>query len=112
MIILTDKAKAHFTKLLKQEGIEGIDDKRGLKFNQISLAIDAAIDGQGVLLGIEAMARKDIKEKRLCIPFDISLPLEMSYYAVHPKAADYHHHAVDLFIEWILEEAKSEPQIK
>jgi len=96
---------------LKQEKIKGIDHKRGLKFNHNSLALDSAIDGQGVLLGIEALARKDIKEGRLCVPFDISLPLEMSYYAIHPESVDSNQHAVNSFIEWLIEEAKSEPSI-
>jgi len=103
--------RPQWSKWLKQEGIKGIDHERGLKFNQISLAIESAIDGQGVLLSIEALARKDIEEGRLCIPFDISLPLEMSYYAIHPESADSNHHAVDSFIKWIMEEAKSEAQI-
>jgi len=105
------KGRPQWSKWLTQEGIEGIDSERGLKFNHISLAIDSAIDGQGVLLAIEALARKDINEGRLCIPFDISYPLDMSYYAIHPKSTDYNHHAVDLFIDWIMEEAKSEPEI-
>ncbi len=106
------EGRPQWSKWLQQEGIKGIDHERGLKFNQISLAIDSAIDGQGVLLSIEALARKDIKEGRLCVPFDISLPLEMSYYAIHPETADYNHHAVDSFIEWIMEEAESEPEPK
>ena len=105
------KGRPQWNKWLKQEGIQGIDHERGLKFNHISLAIDSAIDGQGVLLSIEALARKDIEEGRLCVPFDISLPLEMSYYAIHPESADYNHHAVDSFIEWIMEEVKTEPEI-
>lgn len=106
------EGRPQWSKWLQQEGIKGIDHERGLKFNQISLAIDSAIDGQGVLLSIEALARKDIKEGRLCVPFDISLPLEMSYYAIHPETADYNYHAVDSFIEWIMEEAESEPKIQ
>ncbi len=105
------KGRPQWSKWLKQEDIKGIDHERGLKFNQISLAIESAIDGQGVLLAIEALARKDIEEGRLCVPFDISLPLEMSYYAIHPESADSNQHAVDSFIEWLMEEAKSEISI-
>jgi LysR family glycine cleavage system transcriptional activator len=96
---------------LKQEKVKGVNHERGLKFNHNSLALEAAIDGQGVFLGIEALARKDIEEGRLCIPFNISLPLKQSYFAIHPESADSNQHAVDSFIEWITEEAKSEPKI-
>ena len=105
------QGRPQWSKWLKQENITGVETERGLKFNHISLAIEAAIDGQGVLLGIEALARKDIKEGRLCIPFNISIPLEMSYYVIHPESADSNQHAVDSFIEWLMEEAKSEPVI-
>jgi len=105
------KGRPEWSNWLKQEGIEGIKHERGLKFNHISLALDAAIDGQGVLLGIEALARKDIAEGRLIVPFDISLPLTNSYFAIHPKTADSNQHAVDSFIRWVLEEAQSELEI-
>lgn len=105
------KGRPQWSNWLKQEGIKGINHERGLRFNHNSLALDSAIDGQGVLLGIEALARKDIEAGRLCIPFDISIPLDMSYYAIHPESVDSNQHAVDSFIEWLIEEAKSEPKI-
>lgn len=105
------RGRPQWSKWLKHAGIEGIDYERGLRFNHISLAIDAAIDGQGVLLAIEALARKDIEEGRLCVPFESSLPLDMSYYAIYPETADSNQHAVDSFIDWIAEEAKAEPEI-
>lgn len=105
------KGRPQWSDWLEQEGIKGVNHERGLRFNHNSLALESAIDGQGVFLSIEALARKDIQEGRLCIPFDISLPLEMSYYVIHPESADSNQHAVDSFVEWILEEAKSEPQI-
>jgi LysR family glycine cleavage system transcriptional activator len=91
---------------LKHAGVAGVKVDRGLRFNHISLAMDAAIDGQGVLMGIETLARSDIEAGRLCQPFDLSLPLERSYYVIRPESMDSNRHAVDVFIEWIIEEAK------
>ena len=71
--------------------------------------MDAAIDGQGVLLRIEALAKNDIATGRLCQPFDLGLPLKRSYYVIQPESVDYNQHAVDAFIEWIQEEAKAQP---
>lgn len=101
------KGRPQWKNWLKQESIEGINHERGLRFNHISLALDAAIDGQGVLMGIEALARKDIEEGRLCIPFDISLPLKNSYFAIYQQSAVSNQQAIDSFIAWITEEAKS-----
>ena len=97
-----------WSKWLKEAGVQGVKHDRGLRFNHISLAIDAAIDGQGVLLGIKALAKNDIEAGRLCIPFQQTMPIEMSYYAIYPESAESNLHAVDSFIKWILEEAKSE----
>lgn len=105
------KGRPQWSRWLEQTNTKGVDYERGLKFNYISLAIDSAIDGQGVLLAIETLAKKDIEEGRLCVPFDISFPLEMSYYAIHPESTDSNQHAVNSFIEWLMEEAQSEPQV-
>ena len=91
---------------LKHAGVTGVKVDRGLRFNHISLAMDAAIDGQGVLMGIETLARSDIEAGRLCQPFELSLPLKRSYYVIRPESMDSNRHAVDAFIEWIIEEAK------
>ncbi len=95
---------------LKDAGVQGVKHDRGLRFNHISLAIDAAIDGQGVLLGLKALAENDIEAGRLCIPFPQTMPIEMSYYAIYPESTESNRHAVESFIKWILEETESERQ--
>ncbi len=99
-----------WSKWLKDAGVQGVKHNRGLRFNHISLAIDAAIDGQGVLLGLKALARSDIEAGRLCIPFSQTMPIEMSYYAIYPESAESNQHAVESFVKWIVDEAQSEPQ--
>lgn len=106
------KGRPEWKKWLKTAGVTDVKVDRGLRFNHISMAMDAAIDGQGVLLGIEALARNDVAAGRLCQPFDLSTPLKRSYYVIQPESVDSNQHAVDAFIEWILEEAKSEPAHK
>jgi len=102
------KGRPEWEAWLKHAGVTGVQVDRGLRFNHISLAMDAAIDGQGVLMGIETLARSDIEAGRLCQPFDLSLPLKRSYYVIRPEAMDSNRHAVDAFIEWIIEEAKND----
>ena len=99
-----------WSKWLKEAGVHSVKHDRGLRFNHISLAIDAAIDGQGVLLGLKALAENDIEAGRLCIPFPQTMPIEMSYYAIYPESAESNRHAVDSFITWILQETKSQRQ--
>lgn len=102
------KSRPRWSKWLKEAGIDNVNVERGLRFNYISLAMDAAIDGQGVLLGAEALARNDIKAGRLCTPFDLSIPLKRSYYIIQPESSNSNQHAVDSFVKWIKQEAKSE----
>ncbi|AOJ06068.1 transcriptional regulator GcvA [Burkholderia mayonis] len=62
-----------------------IDPHRGPRFNQSSLAIDAAIAGHGVALVSDQLVGRDIQAGRLCRLFDFALPLSVGYYIVHPN---------------------------
>lgn len=55
---------------------------RTIKFSQTSLAIDAAIAGQGVALADDALVEEDIEAGRLCRPFDVSVRGDMGFYLV------------------------------
>lgn len=94
-----------WAKWLKLQGVEGINANRGLHFNHVSLALDAAVDAQGVLLSIKPLAQADIDAGRLCIPFDLPMPLEHAYYVFRPQSAPLNQRACDVFVEWLLEEA-------
>lgn len=91
---------------LRLANIDGVDVKRGLHFNHVSLAMEAAIDGQGVLLSMDVLAQHDIEAGRLCMPFGPSMPLEHAYHVIRPKAATSNQRAADAFIGWIIEQAR------
>ncbi|HPE59189.1 MAG: transcriptional regulator GcvA [Thiothrix sp.] len=93
---------------LKLAKVEDVDSQRGIHFNQISLAMGAAIDGQGVLLSMDELARYDIEAGRLCIPFPLSMPLDHAYYVIRPQSASTNLDAVNAFVTWILAEAQTE----
>ncbi|WP_175769013.1 transcriptional regulator GcvA [Burkholderia cenocepacia] len=61
-----------------------VDPHKGLRFNQTSLAIDAAVAGQGIALATEPLVERDIAAGRLCKPFDFAFPLSMGFYLVYP----------------------------
>lgn len=90
---------------LKAAGVDHKDGDRGLKFNQSSLVIEAAVAGKGVALAKAALALADLEAARLVIPFDLTTPTEFSYYVVHPpsKASSP---AVKAFKEWVIAEAE------
>jgi len=87
-------------------GVEGIDPTRGLHFSQIALAIQATIDGQGVVLGNTSLVADDLDAGRLVRPFELALKGEanFAYYVVSPRSvAD--RPLVSAFRDWLFEEA-------
>ena len=88
-------------------GIKDVDLSKGAVFNQSSLALDAAANGQGVALGRSALAAPDLLVGPLVQPFDYSLPVAYAYYIVCPKpTAD--RPKIKVFREWLISEAKAD----
>jgi LysR family glycine cleavage system transcriptional activator len=84
-------------------GIEGIDPTRGPSFDLQLSAIQAAVDGLGVMLGRTALVGDDLAAGRLVAPFDLVLPAGAAYYVVTPpETAD--EPRVRAFREWLLSE--------
>jgi LysR family transcriptional regulator, glycine cleavage system transcriptional activator len=107
------------TTLLQDYGTEwsewideaGIDPETldwGAEFMDTSLAIQAAIDGQGVILGHTVLAHDDLKSGALVAPFDLRTPYDCAHWFVcrdgmenRPEIAAVH--------DWLKSEAKSFP---
>ena len=89
---------------LKAAGVDHKAGDRGLKFNQSSLVIEAAVAGKGVALAKAALALADLEAARLVIPFDLTTPTEFSYYIVHPPSKSSSA-AVKAFKAWVMKEA-------
>jgi LysR family glycine cleavage system transcriptional activator len=84
--------------------VGGIDTERGVVFNQTSMAIDAAIQGQGVAMARTALAAWDLLAGRLVRPFELSIEAPFALWIVCPKAtADLP--KIATFREWLLAEA-------
>jgi LysR family transcriptional regulator, glycine cleavage system transcriptional activator len=91
---------------MQASGIKDFDDTRGLHFSQTSLAVQAAINGQGVALGDSNLVADDLAAGRLIKPFELSLraPPQYAYYVISPlETADAP--MVKAFREWCLREA-------
>lgn len=91
---------------LELADVEGVDTRRGLHFNHVLLVLAGAIDEQGVGLSMEPLAQYDIDAGRLCIPFDLKMPLENAYYVIRPEQ-ESGNESVEAFVSWILEEVSS-----
>jgi LysR family glycine cleavage system transcriptional activator len=85
-------------------GVSGVDLAHGPILNQASMAIDAAVDGQGVVLARTALAAWDLIGGRLVRPFDIAMPASYAYWIVCSKAVAKLPKIV-AFSDWLLAEA-------
>ena len=92
----------------KARGVRNIDPARGLQFNSSIMAIQAALDGQGVALGRSVIVRGDIESGRLVRPFsDAVEKTRCAYYLVYePQMAGSP--KLEAMREWLLEEIARE----
>jgi LysR family transcriptional regulator, glycine cleavage system transcriptional activator len=66
-------------------GVTDVDVSRGLRFNSADHALDATVEGAGVLLALDALAYDDLRTGRLVMPFDLTLSSGRCYSFVCPK---------------------------
>lgn len=71
---------------LKLAGVADIDTERGPRFSNSLLALEAALEGQGLALVLTPQVETDLAAGRLVAPFSISMPSSYAYYLVMPEA--------------------------
>ena len=89
---------------LKAAGVTGIDASRGPHFSHAVLALEAAIEGVGVVATMPALAAEELATGRLVTPFPLRVPLSSAYYLVCEENAATRP-AVAAFRTWLIEEA-------
>ncbi|HEX2115501.1 MAG TPA: transcriptional regulator GcvA [Alphaproteobacteria bacterium] len=94
----------NWSKWLEAAGVPNADVSHGPVLNRASMAIDAAVDGQGVALARTSLAAWDLINGRLVRPFPIALRLSKMYWIVCPKATAALP-KIAIFREWLLAEA-------
>lgn len=92
---------------LEAFGVEGVDASRGTRFSHTMHALEAAAEGQGVLLAIDRLAAPDVAAGRLVVPFDLRQPLRAGYALVTPRGW-LGRPKVRAFRDWLLETATAD----
>lgn len=102
---MEEDAAPNWRMWLRAAGVEGVDVERGPRFSADSMAVEAAAEGQGVVLASAALVEGDLRSGRLVRPFPPSICQATSfcYYLVYPetRAADP---KVTAFRDWLLGE--------
>ena len=91
-------------------GVGGVDAKRGIIFNQASMAIDAAVDGQGIALARTALASWDLISGRLVRPFRQAFDAPYAFWIVCPKSTAALP-KISAFRDWLLKEAANDARL-
>jgi LysR family glycine cleavage system transcriptional activator len=105
--LLHDVFTVDWAMWLRRAGI-AIDPHRGPTFLSSDHAIQAAVRGEGVVLGRSALVADELAAGRLVRPFELSLPAGFAYYVVCPARA-VHRPNVKAFRDWLMAEALRAP---
>jgi LysR family glycine cleavage system transcriptional activator len=100
-----DDGRSKWKMWLTAAGVEGVDVTRGPHFNHAALALDAAADGVGIVLGYPLLAASDFAIGRRVMPFELVLPLDRAYYVVYREGLAKQRKTT-VFRDWLFAEAK------
>jgi LysR family transcriptional regulator, glycine cleavage system transcriptional activator len=107
--LIHDDFQIDWSMWLISAGVEGVDAYRGPRFQSSVLAVQAAVQGDGVVLGRSALVADDLRAGRLVKPFTLSLPSDLAYYVVYPiQTAE--RPKIRAFCDWLLEEVRLNQQ--
>jgi LysR family glycine cleavage system transcriptional activator len=87
-------------------GASQVSAHRGPRFSLAELAMQAAIEGTGVVLGRMLLAEGDLAAGRLVQPFKVVLPLDVSWSLVMPRA-NIRRPEVRCFRNWLYTKLKA-----
>lgn len=74
-----------------------------MRFEAAAYAVEAAVQGEGVLLGRSALVSADLAAGRLVRPFELAPKSRWKYYVVYPEGA-LRHKKVKAFRDWLFTE--------
>jgi len=100
------KAYVDWESWLAAVGFDLIRPAGVLYFNQYEQMIQAAVQGQGVALGIGTLVADLLKSGALVAPFQSSMPESRVCFVIRSPAAKTRPH-VDAFVDWLMEEARA-----
>jgi LysR family transcriptional regulator, glycine cleavage system transcriptional activator len=89
---------------LRSVGVTGVDTARGPRFTHPDHAMQAAVEGAGVVLGWRSLAQADVDAGRLTIPFDLPLEMDVAFYLVYPETTA-ERPKLARFREWVVGQA-------
>jgi len=99
-VLLHDDGHGDWRKWLVAASAGKVDPSKGPVYTDSAMAVQSALEGDGVALARSQLVRDDIAKGRLVKPFEISQPSNFSYYLVYPEEQPVTP-AMQAFIDWI-----------
>ncbi len=99
-ILLHDEGHGDWRKWLLVANARGVDPDKGPIYTDSAMAVQSAIEADGVALARSQLVKDDLARGLLVKPFNISQPSDFSYYIVFPKAR-VPSIAMQAFIDWL-----------
>lgn len=96
-----------WARWFKAAGLDWAEPTAGPMFDESTLMLRSAMQGDGVALARHWLAVDDLRAGRLVFPFDVAVDDDFSYWLVWPTRASQHPEA-DSFRTWLAARAASE----
>ena len=104
---MVDPTGLGWSEWLKHAGMTNIDATRGVCFNHANHAIQAAVEGAGIVLGRRVLAEPDVQAGRLTIPFGPEIQTGLYFYFVCTREK-IRTSTVKIFRDWLFAEVQRE----
>ncbi|RWC38124.1 MAG: transcriptional regulator GcvA [Mesorhizobium sp.] len=105
--LIHDAFRIDWATWLQHAGVADVDHKRGVRFDSATFAVEAAVHGEGVLLGRSALVSADLAAGRLVRPFNLELKSAARYYVVYPNGA-LRQKKIRAFRDWLFAEVAAD----
>lgn len=103
--LIHDNFRIDWPAWLDRFNVTGVDPSGGVRFDSATFAVEAAVHGEGVLLGRSALVSADLAAGRLVVPFDMRMVSRASYYVVYLDGA-LRQKKIRAFRDWLFDEMK------
>ena len=108
-ILLHDEGHGDWRTWLIEADARQVDASKGPVYTDSSMAVQSAIEGDGVALARSQLVKDDIARGLLVRPFNISQPSKFAYYIVYPMDKPVTAQ-MDAFIHWLQEQVVADAQ--
>ena len=104
-VLLHDEGHGDWRTWLIEANSMEVDAAKGPVYTDSSMAVQSAIEGDGVALARSQLVKDDIARGHLVRPFEISQPSKFAYYIVYPLDRPVSHQ-MTVFMEWLQEQVR------